>query len=420
MSELIPGGVNSPVRAFGGVDADIKPLVFTSGHGAMLHTNDGRKLVDYVHGWGSIIAGHAHQDVIAAISSQCTHGLGFGMTTELEYVYAAMLRQRTKLDMFRAVNSGTEACMTALRLARGHTGRDLIVKFAGCYHGHTDSMLVAAGSGGLTFGQPSSDGVCARAVADTLVLPYNDPAALRACFSEHGDQIAGVIFEPVAGNMNLLIPRQEFVSEIAASCNQYGATLIADEVMTGLRAAPDLVIRDRYGIEPDLVCLGKVVSGGLPLAVVGGKSQIMSLLAPQGPVYQAGTLAGNPVALAAAIATLELLTPTAFTQLSAAAARLCEILTSAAAQAGIQLCAQSVGGMAGYYLCAKLPDTLEQVQQIPQPAYKTFYRQMLASGVLLPPSKFEACFVGLAHGDEELEITAQAATAACQAVAQLS
>ncbi len=419
-SELIPGAVNSPVRAFGGVGSKIKPPLIASGRGAVVYTEDGRALVDYVHGWGSIIAGHTHPDVMAAVSTQCTKGIGFGMTTNLEYEYAAILRERVGLDMFRAVNSGTEATMTALRLARGYTGRDLIVKFAGCYHGHVDSMLVAAGSGALTFGHPSSAGVTQQTVADTLVLPYNDPTMLRECFAKHGDKIAGVIFEPVAGNMNLIIPDSEFIDELAACCNQSGALIIADEVMTGLRATQSLVIRDRYRVEPDLVCLGKVIGGGLPAAAVAGRSKIMSLLAPTGPVYQAGTLAGNPLALTAAIATINLLTPEAHTRLSEAAARLCTVLTTAAAAAKIKLCAQNIGAMAGYYLLEKLPRKLFDVQQISQHQYEIFYQHMLAEGVLLPPSKFEACFVGLAHDDDAFKVTETAAIAACHAVAQLA
>lgn len=390
------------MRSFAGAGVGCAPVHAVSGTGAWITTTSGTRLVDFIHGWGSIIAGHAHPAVTTAIATQAQLGTGFGLTNELEVRLAVALAQRTGLPMSRAVNSGTEATMTAIRLARGHTGRELLLKFAGCYHGHSDALLVAAGSGGLTFGNPSSAGVPVATATTTLVLPYNDTEALRDCLQQHGNQLAAVILEPIAGNMNLVVPTQEFIDEIAAGCMHHGAVLISDEVMTGLRATPGLTIRDRFGVEPDLACLGKVIGGGLPVAAVVGSSEIMNKLAPVGPVYQAGTLAGNPVCLAAGLATLELLDAAAYSQLEHSAATLCATLTETAAAAEVTLCAQHVGGMAGYYFCAELPTTLAAVEQTDVTAFEQFHQAMLAAGVLLPPSRFEACFVGLAHDAEAL------------------
>lgn len=416
-SDLLPGGVNSPVRSFAGIGPNTKPVRLGHGRGAYLHALDGTKLIDYVHSWGSIIVGHAHPAVLEAVALQAGKGLGFGITTELEAEFAAELATRTGLPMSRAVNSGTEATMTAIRLARGHTNRDLLIKFAGCYHGHADALLVAAGSGGLTFGHPSSAGVSKNAVADTLVLPYNNPEALRQCLAQQGDQVAAIILEPVAGNMNLLVPDHEFMTTLAEGCARHGIVLIADEVMTGLRATPGLAIRDLFGIEPDLACLGKVIGGGLPAAALAGPKHIMEKLAPLGPVYQAGTLAGNPVALAAGLASMRLLDEAAHAHLTATAAHLVRLLQEEAATAQIPFAAQHVGGMAGYYFLPELPTSLEQVEAAKQETFARFFQAMLTAGVLLPPSRFESCFVGLAHDDEVLAATR---TAARTAFAQLS
>ena len=408
-TDLMPGGVNSPVRAFRAVGPGSDPVIIKSGAGAYLTTSTNRNLIDYIHGWGSIVTGHAHPAIVAAVAQACRDGLGFGMATELEAEYAYVLCERTSLAMVRMVNSGTEAVMTALRLARGATKRDLIVKFAGGYHGHTDAMLVATGSGGLTFGKPSSDGVPANAVADTIVLPYNDEAAVTACFAEHGDRIAGVILEPIAGNMNLVVPSQTFMNTVHQQCTANGAVFIADEVMTGLRATPALTTRDMFGIEPDLVCLGKIIGGGLPAAACAGRRDLMELLAPVGPVYQAGTLAGNRIALVAGLATLIQFDHAAHAKLSTTFKRLGTLLENQAQNAGVDFCMQTVGGMGGYYFAKAVPQNLADVQACDESCFRAFFHAMLAHDILLPPSMFEAFFIGTQHGEAELQATQEAA-----------
>ena len=413
---LIPGGVNSPVRALRGVGDKSGSITVSRGDGAFLVTDDGRKLIDYVHGWGSIIAGHAHPAVTEAVERAVRDGLGFGMSTKLEERYARVICERTGLDMVRAVNSGTEAAMTAIRLARGCTGRDLIVKFAGGYHGHADAMLVEAGSGSLTLGRPSSAGVPAGAVADTAVLPYNDAKKVREFLATHGEDIAAFIFEPIAGNMNLVIPDDDFVRAICEGCESCGALLVADEVMTGLRASKGLACRDRFGIEPDLACLGKTIGGGLPAAACGGRRELMTRLAPEGDVYQAGTLAGNPIALTAGLATLDLIDDDAFDSLSAACLSLCDGLAAEAKAAGIEFRAHSAGAMAGYFFAADIPSSLAQVQDCDESRFRAFFHEMLTNGVLLPPSMYEACFIGLGHDANVIDSTCKAAKSAFAAI----
>ncbi|MHB0983994.1 MAG: glutamate-1-semialdehyde 2,1-aminomutase [Sulfuricella sp.] len=406
--QFIPGGVNSPVRAFGSVGGT--PLFFKRGQGACVWDEDDKSYVDYVGSWGPMILGHAHPDVIRAVQETAANGLSFGAPTALELEMAELLCTLLPgMDQVRLVSSGTEATMSAIRLARGYTGRSKIIKFEGCYHGHADSLLVKAGSGALTFGQPSSGGVPAETAAHTLVLAYNDSAALKETFAQIGDQIAAVIVEPVAGNMNLIAPKPEFLQALREQCSKHGSVLIFDEVMTGFRVGPQCA-QGLFGIVPDLTTLGKVIGGGMPVGAFGGRRDIMQKLAPLGPVYQAGTLSGNPVAVAAGLATLRLVqTPGFFEQLGATARHLTEGLASAARKAGIVFSAQSVGGMFGVYFRAAPPTSYAEVMECDKAAFNHFFHAMLDKGIYLAPSAFEAGFVSAAHGKAEIEKTLQAA-----------
>ena len=406
--QFIPGGVNSPVRAFGSVGGT--PLFFKRGQGAYVWDEDDKSYVDYVGSWGPMILGHAHPDVIRAVQETAANGLSFGAPTALELEMAELLCTLLPgMDQVRLVSSGTEATMSAIRLARGYTGRSKIIKFEGCYHGHADSLLVKAGSGALTFGQPSSGGVPAETAAHTLVLAYNDSAALKETFAQIGDQIAAVIVEPVAGNMNLIAPKPEFLQALREQCSKHGSVLIFDEVMTGFRVGPQCA-QGLFGIVPDLTTLGKVIGGGMPVGAFGGRRDIMQKLAPLGPVYQAGTLSGNPVAVAAGLATLRLVqTPGFFEQLGATARHLTEGLASAARKAGIVFSAQSVGGMFGVYFRATPPTSYAEVMECDKAAFNHFFHAMLDKGIYLAPSAFEAGFVSAAHGKAEIEKTLQAA-----------
>ena len=356
----IPGGVNSPVRAFRSVGGT--PLFFQKGVGSQVQDADGRWYTDYVGSWGPMILGHAHPEVIEAVQKAVVDGLSFGAPTEREVDIADLLCELVpSLDMVRLVSSGTEATMSAIRLARGFTGRDILVKFEGCYHGHADHLLVKAGSGLLTFGNPSSGGVPAGIAETTMVLTYNDPQGLAEAFKTHGDKIAAVILEPVVGNMNLIAPTPEFLKALRELTAQYGAVLIFDEVMTGFRVGLKSA-QGLFGITPDLSTFGKVVGGGMPLGAFGGRREIMEKIAPLGPVYQAGTLSGNPVATAAGLATLKLIqAPGFYESLTARTRRLCEGLTAAAQKHGVKICAQNVGGMFGLYFAESCPDTFEGV-----------------------------------------------------------
>ena len=407
----IPGGVNSPVRAYRAVGGT--PRFIVRGKGSRLWDADGREYIDYVGSWGPLVLGHADPDVVAAVQSAAERGLSFGAPTESEAEIAELLgRLVPGLELVRLVSSGTEATMSALRLARGATGRARIVKFEGCYHGHADSLLVKAGSGALTLGNPSSAGVTAETAAQTLVLDYNDAAGLDAAFAEHGRSIACVIVEPVAGNMNLIAPRRGFLERLRELCTRDGALLIFDEVITGfrvgLRGAQEL-----YGVKADLITLGKVIGGGMPLGAFGGRRDIMEKIAPLGPVYQAGTLSGNPLAVAAGLATLrKLQAPGFYERLATAARALCEGLVSAARKRRVAFSAQSVGSMFGFYFRATPPSTYAEVMQCDTEAFKRFFHAMLERGVYLAPSAYEVGFVSAAHTDADIAATVAAAEAA--------
>ena len=407
---LIPGGVNSPVRAFRSVGGT--PLFFQRGQGAYVWDADGKRYTDYVGSWGPMIAGHCHPEVVSAVQAAAANGLGFGAPTASELEIAELLcKLLPSLEMVRLVSSGTEATMTAIRLARGFTGRSRIIKFEGCYHGHSDGLLVKAGSGALTFGQPSSSGVPAEIAALTTVLDYNDAAGLERAFAESGNEIAAVIVEPVAGNMNLVTPKREFLDAMRNLCTKYGAVLILDEVMTGFRVSLQGA-QGYYGIKPDLVTLGKVMGGGLPAAAFGGRRDIMQCLAPLGSVYQAGTLSGNPVAVAAGMATLKLVqAPGFYENLSKLATQLTTGLTAAAKKHGIPFCAQSVGGMFGLYFSDAIPTSYAEVMSCDKDAFNRFFHAMLEAGVYLAPSAFEAGFVSSAHTEADIDATIAAAEA---------
>ncbi|GBG03346.1 glutamate-1-semialdehyde 2,1-aminomutase [Azospira sp. I13] len=406
----IPGGVNSPVRAFrsvGGV-----PRFFTHGQGPRVWDADGQSYLDYVGSWGPLILGHAHPESVKAVQDAAARGLSFGAPTEAEIEMADLLCDiLPSLDMVRLVSSGTEATMSAIRLARGYTGRDVLIKFEGCYHGHSDSLLVKAGSGLLTFGNPSSGGVPADLAQHTLVLDYNDPAQLADAFAKHGDKIAAVIVEPVAGNMNLIAPKPEFMQAMRELCSKHGAVLIFDEVMTGFRVGPQCA-QGLYGITPDLTTLGKVIGGGMPVGAFGGKREIMEKIAPLGPVYQAGTLSGNPVAVAAGLVTLKATrAPGFYDSLAARTKQLTDGLTAAAQKHGVTFSAQSVGGMFGVYFSTTPPTSFAEVMQCDKEAFNGFFHAMLEAGHYLAPSAFEAGFVSAAHTEADIAATIAAAEA---------
>ncbi len=404
----IPGGVNSPVRAFRSVGGT--PCFFERALGARVWDADGREYIDYVGSWGPMIVGHSHPEVLRAVYERAARGLSFGAPTGLEVEMADLLVELVpSMDMVRLTSSGTEATMSAIRLARGHTGRDKIIKFEGCYHGHGDSLLVKAGSGALTFGQPSSAGVPAELAALTLVLDYNDAQQLADTFARIGHEIAAVIVEPVVGNMNLIAPRMEFLQTMRDQCTQHGAVLIFDEVMTGFRVALGGA-QALYGITPDISTFGKVIGGGLPVGALGGRREIMEKLAPLGPVYQAGTLSGNPVAVAAGLATLNLIRAAGFHErLGASTTTLVAGLGDAASRHGVAFSAQAVGGMFGLYFRATAPQTYAEVMECDKAAFNRFFHAMLDEGVYFAPSAFEAGFVSAAHGATEIETTLAAA-----------
>ncbi|MHB8622401.1 MAG: glutamate-1-semialdehyde 2,1-aminomutase [Sulfuricaulis sp.] len=401
----IPGGVNSPVRAFKGVGGT--PIFFARGSGAYLWDADGNQYIDYVGSWGPMILGHAPAAVIAAVKQAADRGLGFGAPTGIEIEMAELLcRLVPSIEKVRMVSSGTEATMSAIRLARGFTGRDKIIKFEGCYHGHVDSLLVQAGSGALTLGVPTSAGVPAALAQHTLTLEYNNIEQVRRAFSQWGREIAGVIVEPVAGNMNCVPPLPGFLEALREQCSQHGALLIFDEVMTGFRVALGGA-QALYGIRPDLTTLGKVIGGGLPVGAFGGRADIMNRIAPDGPVYQAGTLSGNPVALAAGLATLNQLTrPGFFAELSAKTTLLAHGLMERAQRAGVPLITQASGGMFGIFFTEETAVThLAQVMACDTERFKKFFHGMRRAGIYLAPSAFEAGFVSAAHSEPDLNET---------------
>jgi glutamate-1-semialdehyde 2,1-aminomutase len=412
--ETIPAGVNSPVRAFRAVGGT--PLFFERAYGAHLWDVDGKRYIDYVGSWGPMVLGHTHPQVVEAVQAAASRALSFGAPTEAEIELAEMIcRLVPSVEMVRLVSSGTEATMSAIRLARGHTGRSLILKFEGCYHGHADSLLVKAGSGALTFGNPSSAGVPPETAAHTLVLDFNDAVQVENLFKNKGTQIAGVIVEPVAGNMNLVLPKPGFLESLRKNCSQHGAVLIFDEVMTGFRVALGGA-QARYGIRPDLTTLGKVIGGGLPVGAFGGKREIMEKIAPLGPVYQAGTLSGNPVAVAAGLATLKLVEVKDFqSKIEKTTQSLVEGLIGEARKAKVSFSAQSIGSMFGLYFRASPPASFAEVMQCDKERFNRFFHAMLARGVYLAPSAYEAGFVSAAHGAAEINATLAAAREAFKA-----
>ena len=406
--DYIPGGVNSPVRAFRGVGGT--PLFFKRGQGAYLYDEDDRRYIDYVGSWGPMIAGHAHPAVVAAVREAAGNGLSFGAPTAIETTMARRIRELVpSMARVRMCNSGTEATMSAIRLARGYTGRDTIIKFEGCYHGHSDSLLVKAGSGALTLGVPTSPGVPAALAAHTVTLSYNDLAMLGEAFATIGPQVAGVIVEPVAGNMNCIPPAPGFLQGLREICDQFGSVLIFDEVMTGFRVAPGGA-QELYGISPDLTTLGKIIGGGMPVGAFGGRQAIMDRLAPLGPIYQAGTLSGNPVAMAAGLATLNLIaTPGFHADLAAKTVQLCAGLVEAGRATGVPLTTNSVGGMFGLFFSAEPVTTYAQATACDVERFKAFFHGMLAEGIYLAPSAFEAGFLSAAHSTADIEATIAAA-----------
>ncbi|HEX2605307.1 MAG TPA: glutamate-1-semialdehyde 2,1-aminomutase [Oxalicibacterium sp.] len=406
-----PGGVNSPVRAFRSVGGT--PRFITRAEGPYFWDADGKRYIDYIGSWGPAIVGHAHPEVVKAVQEAAARGLSFGAPTEAEIQMAETLCTLVpSIEQVRLVSSGTEAAMSALRLARGATGRDMIVKFEGCYHGHADSLLVKAGSGLLTFGNPTSAGVPEDFAKHTLVLDYNDLQQLEDVFAKMGERIACVIVEPVAGNMNLVPATPDFLQAMRRVCSRYGAVLIFDEVMSGFRVALGGA-QALYGITPDLTVLGKVIGGGLPVAAFGGRADIMKHLAPLGSVYQAGTLSGNPVTVAAGLATLQIIQqPGFYESLTAQTRKLVQGLTVAAKEMEIAFCADAVGGMFGLYFAPEIPRSYAAMMECDKTRFNSFFHSMLEAGVYLAPSAFEAGFVSAQHDDATIAATLKAARAA--------
>jgi glutamate-1-semialdehyde 2,1-aminomutase len=416
----IPGGVNSPVRAFKAVGGT--PRFVQRAQGAYFWDANDQRYIDYIGSWGPMILGHGHPEVLAAVQEAMSQGFSFGAPTEREVELAeAILSHLPSMDMVRLVSSGTEAGMSALRLARGATGRNKIIKFEGCYHGHADALLVKAGSGLATFGHPTSAGVPADVVKDTMVLTYNDVTGLEAAFAEYGSEIACIMIEPIAGNMNFVRASIPFMKACRDLCTRHGALLILDEVMTGFRvdlgSAQAVYARDIPGFEPDLTALGKVIGGGMPLAAFGGKRDVMEQLAPLGPVYQAGTLSGNPVATACGLATLQAIAkPGFFESLSERTRSLADGLRQVGQETGVPISTDSQGGMFGFFLLDQLPHNYGQVMQSNGEAFNRFFHGMLDRGVYLAPALYEAGFVSGAHTEADIEQTLEAARAALQAL----
>jgi glutamate-1-semialdehyde 2,1-aminomutase len=408
-SRVIPGGVNSPVRAFRAVGGS--PVFVQRAEGAFLYGADGRKYVDYVGSWGPMILGHAHPAVIEAVRDAASRGTSYGAPTELEVRFAERVcTLYPSVEMMRAVSSGTEATMSALRVARGFTGRDVVVKFEGCYHGHADFLLVKAGSGAATFGVPDSAGVPAAAAANTVTLPYNDIGALKTLFEARGREIAAVIVEPVVGNMGVVPPEPGYLQAIVDTCRAHGAVSIFDEVMTGCRVARG-GMQERAGVKPDMTCLGKIVGGGMPLAAYGGRRAIMEKIAPLGPVYQAGTLSGNPVAVSAALATLERLDDALYTRLESLGARLEKGLAAAVERRRVAGCVQRVGSMITLFFGKGPIRSWDDAKGCDTKAFGRWHGQMIERGFYWPPAQFEAAFLSGAHTEADVDATIEAADA---------
>jgi len=412
----IPGGVNSPVRAFKGMDRP--PVFIERAQGAYLHDVEGKRYVDYVGSWGPMITGHADPDVLGAVRERLEMGLSFGTPTAIETRMAELICEiMPSIEMVRMTNSGTEATMSAIRLARGYTGRDKIVKFEGNYHGHSDSLLVKAGSGALTHGVPSSPGVPASLAEHTVTLPFNDIDAVEACFEEIGDEVACIIVEPVAGNMNCIPPQEGFLEALRQVCDRHSSVLIFDEVMTGFRVAKGGA-QAHFGVTPDLTCLGKIVGGGMPVGAFGGKREVMEQLSPLGPVYQAGTLAGNPLAMAAGIALLTKIQEPGFHDaLTQRVDTLCDGLQARADAAGIEMITQRAGGMFGLFFTAQSRvDNFAQATACDAEAFRRFFSLMLDEGIYLAPSAYEAGFMSNAHTPEDIQATLDGAERAFAAM----
>ncbi|WP_348549027.1 glutamate-1-semialdehyde 2,1-aminomutase [Psychrobacter sp. KFRI-CH2-11] len=408
----IPGGVNSPVRAFAGVGGT--PIFMHRASGSKIYDTEDNGYIDYVGSWGPMILGHAHPKVIDAVKKAADDGLSFGTPTPFETTVADKICEIVpSVEMIRMTNSGTEATMSAIRLARGYTGRDKIVKFEGCYHGHSDSLLVKAGSGMLDIGEPTSKGVPADFAKHTITIPYNDPQAIKDCFEKWGDEIACVILEPIAGNMNMVVPTQAFHDTLRAECTANDAVLIFDEVMTGFRVGLGGA-QAHFGIDPDLTCFGKIIGAGLPVGAFGGKEKIMSCIAPLGGVYQAGTLSGNPLAMRAGIAMFEDLTVAGFyDELSAKVDKLISGFQAAADKHGINLRTNNVGGMFGMFFVkdcdTTVPQNFNDVTQCDMEAFNTFFHGMLDRGIYLAPSAYEAGFMSIKHSDADIDASIKAA-----------
>ncbi len=414
---LIPGGVNSPVRAFGAVGTT--PVFAVRGQGSKVTDADGNHYIDYIGGWGPLILGHSHAGVEMAIREALERGTGFGLSTEAEIYLAQLITEAMpSIEKVRLVNSGTEATMSAIRLARGFTGRNLIVKFIGCYHGHVDSLLVKAGSGVATFALPESAGVPEEFTRLTLAVPFNNETALREVFAAHAGKIAAVIVEPVVGNMGCVPPAEGFLQALRAATASDGALLIFDEVMTGFRLGFGGV-QGSSGVRPDLTTLGKIIGGGLPVGAYGGRAEIMNSIAPEGPVYQAGTLAGNPLAVAAGIAALEELRrrPAIYTELESLAERLTTGLRELAGKAGVKVIINRVGSMFTVFFTSRPVTDFDSASAADRNQFACFFRAMLDRGILLPPSQFEAAFLSAAHTEPDIEATLEAAREAFEAVA---
>ena len=406
--DFIPGGVNSPVRAFGSVGGT--PIFFKRGKGSRLIDENDKEYIDYINSWGPMILGHAHPEIIQSVKSTADYSLSFGAPTSRELSMAELIVKLVpSIEQVRLVSSGTEATMSAIRVARGFTKRDEILKFEGCYHGHADSLLVKAGSGALTFGQPSSAGVPADTAKHTHTLEYNNVQALEECFENMGQALACVIIEPVVGNMNLIVPKKEFLKRLRELCTEYDVVLIFDEVMTGFRVALGGA-QSLYDVIPDMTTLGKIIGGGLPVGAFGGRKEIMQQLAPLGPVYQAGTLSGSPVAVSAGMKTLELIQqPNFFENLSRTTKSLVDGLIDAAKASNIEFSAQSVGGMFGFYFSSQPPESFDDVMLSDWEKFNKFFHLMLEQGIYFGPSAFEAGFVSSAHTDDDINQTIQAA-----------